>query len=103
MNDEARGCICQNQHRHGYCTEPGCPHAEVVRDQAARIAKEPNPALRSDHIRRAERKEEEARHLLREAAYLRDLEKRLKGANKVSDIPTDNSLTSPETMGGDRE
>lgn len=21
------GCICQDQHRRGYCTEPGCPHA----------------------------------------------------------------------------
>jgi hypothetical protein len=32
---------------------------------------------KSENIRRAERKEEEARNLLREAAYLRDLEKRL--------------------------
>lgn len=21
------GCVCQNQHRRGYCTEPGCPYA----------------------------------------------------------------------------
>ncbi len=20
------GCICQDQHRRGYCTEPGCPY-----------------------------------------------------------------------------
>jgi hypothetical protein len=32
---------------------------------------------KSENIRRAERKEEEARSLLREAAYLRDLQKRL--------------------------
>lgn len=35
----------------------------------------------SENIRRAERKEDEARHLLREAAYLRDLQKRLDKAN----------------------
>jgi hypothetical protein len=23
----SRGCICQNQYRRGYCTEPGCPYA----------------------------------------------------------------------------
>lgn len=34
----------------------------------------------SENIRRAERKEEEARALLREATYLRDLEKRLEAA-----------------------
>jgi hypothetical protein len=45
MNDEPRGCICQDQQRRGYCAEPGCPYAEVVRDQASRIAKEANPAL----------------------------------------------------------
>lgn len=40
---------------------------------------------RGNHnIRRAERKEEEARHLLREAAYLRDLQKRLDKANAGS-------------------
>lgn len=32
---------------------------------------------KSTHLRRAERKEEEARALIREAAYLRDLDKRL--------------------------
>lgn len=32
---------------------------------------------KSDNIRRAERKEDEARALLREAAYLRNLAKRL--------------------------
>jgi hypothetical protein len=21
------GCICQEQHRRGYCTEPGCPYS----------------------------------------------------------------------------
>lgn len=35
----------------------------------------------ANHIRRAERKEEEARHLLREAASLRDLQKRLDAAS----------------------
>lgn len=24
---QPRGCICQDQHRRGYCTEPGCPYA----------------------------------------------------------------------------
>jgi hypothetical protein len=24
--ENAPGCICQNQHRRGYCTEPGCPY-----------------------------------------------------------------------------
>lgn len=38
------------------------------------------PIGKSDHIRRAERKEEEARALMREAAYLRDLAKRLEVA-----------------------
>lgn len=32
---------------------------------------------KSEHIRRAERKEEEARALIREATYLRDLDKRM--------------------------
>lgn len=32
---------------------------------------------KSENIRRAERKEDEARQLMREAAYLRDLQKRL--------------------------
>jgi hypothetical protein len=25
--DAQGGCICQEQHRRGYCTEPGCPYA----------------------------------------------------------------------------
>jgi hypothetical protein len=37
---------------------------------------------RTENIRRAERKEKEARDLLREAAYLRDLEKRLEGLKR---------------------
>lgn len=37
---------------------------------------------KTQNIRRAERKEEEARALLREAAYLRDLQKRLDAAKK---------------------
>lgn len=47
MTDEPRGCICQDQQRRGYCTEPGCPYAS---DRAARIAKEPNPALSQERL-----------------------------------------------------
>lgn len=25
-------CICQDQHRRGYCTEPGCPYSSGVRN-----------------------------------------------------------------------
>lgn len=25
--ERVAGCICQNQHRRGYCTEPGCPYS----------------------------------------------------------------------------
>lgn len=46
---------------------------------------------KTENIRRAERKEEEARQLMREAAYLRDLDKRLAAAKLTSpdNSPTD--------------
>lgn len=59
---------------------PGAPSENRTRaDHESKIAtaKEPRKTGKSDHIRRAERKEEEARHLLREAKYLRDLDRRL--------------------------
>jgi len=31
-NTEGR-CICQDQHRRGYCTEPGCPYSSQIRPQ----------------------------------------------------------------------
>jgi hypothetical protein len=31
LSSAERGCICQEQHRRGYCTEPGCPHAQQHR------------------------------------------------------------------------
>jgi hypothetical protein len=31
----ASGCICQDQHRRGYCTEPGCPYSRGLGDIAA--------------------------------------------------------------------
>jgi hypothetical protein len=43
--------------------------------------------IKTENIRRAERKEWEARNLLREAAYLRDLEKRLDAAGMTSHRP----------------
>jgi hypothetical protein len=39
--------------------------------------------IKTENIRRAERKEKEARDLLREAAYLRDLERRLEGLKRA--------------------
>jgi hypothetical protein len=42
VGDEAKkseGCICQNQHRRGYCTEPGCPYAVRPSSQFAYEAK----------------------------------------------------------------
>ena len=39
VGDEAKesdgGCICQDQHRRGYCTEPGCPYAIRPSDPTA--------------------------------------------------------------------
>ena len=40
------GCVCQDQHRRGYCTEPGCPYSDPeimkARDAAATPSNELN-------------------------------------------------------------
>lgn len=35
-SEQSGGCICQDQHRRGYCTEPGCPFSEQSGPTAGR-------------------------------------------------------------------
>jgi hypothetical protein len=57
------GCICQDQHRRGYCTEPGCPYSDPeimkARDEAARATdplKQPQYIIEGIILRRLHQK-----------------------------------------------
>jgi hypothetical protein len=36
LSSAERACVCQEQHRRGYCTEPGCPHAQQHRQETGK-------------------------------------------------------------------
>lgn len=45
------GCICQEQHRRGYCTEPGCPYSVTRPEPAATPAQTEMVHFTEDQIR----------------------------------------------------